>query len=148
MRRCSVAIIITAFTGATFSGCLGEPIGPESSMPAGHSEHPETTPPASEPGAPDVVLEAHAGMPEKDLELHPSPLEVPLGSLVEIRVANAGQTQHTFTIHEFDADTGLMAPGEEKTLKFRAGKAGSFEIMCDAPGHYEAGMKATLEVAA
>lgn len=151
MLRTLVLVVTLVLSGIALSGCLGERIDPsatnDTALPPGHDEHHDETT-TSELGNPDIVLEAHAGMPDRDLQLHPTPLQVPLGSVVEIRVENQGQTPHTFTIHEFDADTGTMDPGEERTIKFRADKVGSFEIMCDVAGHYQAGMKATIEVAA
>lgn len=152
MRRAQ-ALLAALSLGAIFlSGCLGERIetapGANATYPPGHGEHHDgSAPTAPSLGPPDLVLEAHAGMPEKDFQLHPDPVRVPVGSVVELRIGNAGSSAHTFTIHEYDVDTGMMSPGEERTLAFRADKAGSFEIMCDVSGHYQAGMKATLEVA-
>lgn len=131
------------------SGCLGERIDPATQLPAGHDEHHDgSTAPTPELGPPDVTLEAHAGTAQKDLEIHPDRFQVPLGSIVEIRVGNQGTTTHTFTLQPFSADTGILAPGEERAIKFRASEAGEFEIRCDVPGHYQAGMRSTLEVTA
>lgn len=151
MRQRSLLLALVVAGGLALSGCLGAPIEPAGSapLPAGHDEHHETDASPAEPlGTPDVILEAHAGMPEDDLEIHPGTLRVPLGSVVEVRVENLGRSAHTFTLHAFDADTGTLAPGEEGTVAFRADKAGRFEIMCDVPGHYQAGMKSIIEVAA
>lgn len=148
LRTWSLLSLLVA-GGIVLSGCLGDATSANDALPAGHDEHHEDgAAPAEELGPADVTLEAHAGMPGDELQLHPDPLEVAFGSVVEIRVTNAGQAPHTFTIHEFEADTGVMGPGEERVLKFRADSVGSFEIMCDVPGHYESGMKGTLEVAA
>lgn len=133
--------------GVVLSGCLGEPIDPDTRLPAGHDEHHDDAAPTVELGPADVTLAAHAGSPD-EMRFHPSSLEVPMGSVVEIIVTNAGQAPHTFTIHGFAADTGVMDPGEERVLKFHAESAGSFEIMCDVPGHYSSGMQGTLEVTA
>jgi plastocyanin len=148
MRRAILVLTLLFAAGTALSGCLGDPIDPNEGLSEGHNEHHDETSPLEELGAPDVVLEAHAGLAEEELTLHPSPLKVPLGSVVEIRVENQGSAPHTFTIHQFDADTGVLNPGESKAIKFRADEAGTFEIMCDVPGHYQSGMKATLEVAA
>lgn len=151
--RAGLALLVLALLGVASSGCLGERIDPATdpgaAYPPGHDEHHATpTPPAADLGPPDVVLEAHAGTPGSDLRFHPATLEAPLGSVVELRVENQGASPHTLTIHALGADTGPLAPGESRTLTFRADRAGSFEVMCDTPGHYEAGMLATLEVAA
>lgn len=151
MRRL-VILVVVGLVGVALSGCLGARIDSESTntsaSPPGHDQHHDEPATTEDLGPPDVTLEAHAGTPEKDLQLHPTALRVPLGSVVELRVTNGGDTPHSFTIHEFDADTGMMDPGETRVIKFRADNAGTFETMCDAPGHYEAGMKGTIEVAA
>lgn len=148
MKTAAGVLLIAAVAA---SGCLGEPLEPvdaNASLPEGHNEHHDApATPGETLGAPDVILAAHAGLAEQEFVLHPSPLRVPLGSVVEIRVENQGQIPHTFTIHRFEADTGVLEPGESKNVKFRANEAGGFEIMCDVPGHYQSGMKATLEVA-
>lgn len=149
-RAWSVPIVV-ALVGIALSGCLGEPIDPGSTsdaLPPGHDQHHDEATAPTGLGAPDVIIEAHAGMREDDLRLHPDTIEIPLGSVVEMRIANDGRTPHTFTIHEFDADTGVLQPGEERVVTFRADKAGTFETMCDSPGHYQAGMRGTIEVAA
>lgn len=135
--------------GVALSGCLGAPMDPGTQLPPGHDEHhAATTPPTEEFGPADVTLEAHAGMPEDELEFHPNALQVQVGSVVEVRVKNEGRLPHTFTVHPFDADTGTIVPGEERVLTFLASEVGTFEIMCDVPGHYQSGMKASLEVIA
>lgn len=145
----SLVLVLPFVVGTAVSGCLGDPIDTQSELTAGHDEHhPGGAAPAEDLGPADLTLAAHTGMPNNDLQLHPSPLSVPLGSIVEIRVTNDGRSPHTFSIHQFDADTGTLDPGEERVLKFRADEAGSFEIMCDIPGHYQRGMRGTLEVAA
>ncbi len=152
MRRTTAALVALVVAGSTLGGCLGERIGeaPDASapLPADHDAHHAGGAAApADPGPADVVLDAHAGMPDAEFALHPDPLNVPLGSIVEIRVENQGKAPHTFTIHRFDADTGQLNPGERRAVKFRADEPGNFEIMCDVPSHYEAGMKATLGVA-
>lgn len=144
----AVSILLLA-TSVLLSGCLGDPIDPDEMLPPEHDEHHDgaATPPDAL-GAATVVLEAHAGLPDDELALHPSPLRVALGSVVEIRVQNQGRAPHTFTIHTFDVGTGVLGPGEAKTIEFRADEAGRFEISCDVPGHYQNGMKGTIEVVA
>lgn len=149
MARAALVVAMLLAAGGALAGCLGDPIDPDGALPPGHDEHHDDAPPTGEGlGAPDIVLEAHAGMADAELALHPSPLQVALGSIVEIRVENQGRAQHTFTIHQFGADTGVLNPGDSRSVKFRADEAGLFEVMCDVPGHYQSGMKATLEVAA
>lgn len=133
------------------SGCLGERIDPaaqEGALPEGHEEHHATPAPAQDLGPPDVSFEAHAGTPESDVRLHPGTLRASRGDVVEIRVTNAGASTHSYMIHAFGVNSGALSPGESRTVKFVASEPGTFEVMCDTPGHYQAGMKAVLEVAA
>ena len=47
------------------------------------------------------------------------------------------------------ASTGLAGPGETVQVTFRAPKVpGKYEFICTFPGHYLAGMKGVLVVAA
>lgn len=44
-------------------------------------------------------------------------------------------------------ETGLIAPGESKTITFTTPKqAGDYEYICTFPGHFTAGMRGTLHV--
>lgn len=117
------------------AGCLGEPIPDAAALPEDHDEHP-------------IVLEAFAGMADAELAFGPDPLTIPIGKVVELRVVNEGSAPHTWTVHALDLDTGRLRGGESTTLVFRVDEPGAYEIMCDEPGHYRAGMKATLEATA
>ena len=87
------------------------------------------------------------------------------GETIRFVVTNAGKTKHEFTIgtreeqlehaemmasmpgmkHE-DGNSVTLEPGETKELIWQFGNAGAVEIACHLPGHYEAGMKARVNV--
>ena len=87
------------------------------------------------------------------------------GETVRFVVTNTGKIKHEFAIgtreeqlehaemmasmpdmkHE-EGNVVSLKPGETKELIWQFGKAGSVEIACHLPGHYEAGMKAKVNV--
>lgn len=143
--RCALALSLVV-ASAAITGCLGE-----ASTGDGHGhddgalgEQGTASPPT---GPIEIHLMAETGTRENEMEITPNPLRVPYGKNVEIEVHNNGKAAHTFTVHGYGLDTARLMPGEGKTLAFFASKIGSFEIMCDEPGHYGAGMKASLVVA-
>lgn len=75
---------------------------------------------------------------------------VPAGE-VTFQILNAGAAPHQFALSEVGAhddhivDTGDLAAGASETITIDL-TPGSYEIACHIPGHYEAGMKATLLV--
>lgn len=131
------ALLLTALVAA-LAGCASG---------GGHGHGETAAPPPSPTGPIDARFEAQAGTAESELSFAPAVLRIPAGQNVEIVVRNDGATPHTFTVHGYGLDSGRLLPGESRTFAFLAERDGSFEIMCDEPGHYDSGMKATLEVA-
>lgn len=79
-----------------------------------------------------------------DLFIEPASLEAAPGPLT-IRVHNEGQSEHNFTIQSV-ASTDMLGPGESATLDVPSLDAGTYEILCQVPGHADAGMRGTLKV--
>lgn len=148
-RRLFALHLALLLAGAALSGCLDSIEATEDDH---HDEagdhHGEAAPPPPPPTGPiDVRLAAQSGTEANELGITPNPLEIPLGKNVELTVRNEGGAPHTFTIHGYGLNSGRLQAGESKTFSFHAERAGTFEIMCDEPGHYDAGMKAKLVVA-
>lgn len=98
------------------------------------------------------------------MRIEPAAMEVPAGVPVTFRITNTGAIEHEFYLgdeqaqleHELEMAEGGMvhhdpqgvtvAPGgsEELTWTFTPGE---WLAGCHIPGHYPAGMKATIEVA-
>jgi uncharacterized cupredoxin-like copper-binding protein len=94
----------------------------------------------------------------------PDPLTVKAGEPVTFIVTNTGLIVHEFFVgteaeqadHAEEMATGAMAhghdsavsvePGKTSSLTMTFAKAGSILVGCHEPGHYNAGMKATLTV--
>jgi len=87
------------------------------------------------------------------------------GETVRFVVTNSGKVKHEFAIGtreeqlehaemmasmpDMEHDEGnavTLEPGETRELIWQFGKAGAVEIACHLPGHYEAGMKARVNV--
>lgn|SRR5690606_19442484 len=80
-----------------------------------------------------------------DFYFEPAELEVQSGQEVTLRLRNVGATIHNFRIDEFQVDQDVEA-GRDETITFTPDQAGTFRIICDIPGHVEAGMVGTLRV--
>lgn len=97
----------------------------------------------------------------------PDEITVEAGETVTFRVTNTGAIPHDFTLgdeamqdeHEAEmAEMGgememhdepnllALEPGETKELTWHFTQAGEILIGCHQPGHYDAGMKATVTV--
>lgn len=73
----------------------------------------------------------------------PKEITVSKGSLVKINFT-AKDSSHTFTLPDFDIDTGLVSPGSSRSVQFVASKAGTFQFYCIP--HKSMGMTGTLKV--
>ena len=89
----------------------------------------------------EVSVEARQGF-----RFEPSTLEVPAGAEVVVRFENAGAMAHNVQFPEFDAGTGTIGSGKSETVRFTAGESGTYEYLCDVPGHADAGMTGKITV--
>lgn len=72
------------------------------------------------------------------------PAEVSAGS-VKFAVKNEGAVEHNFVVKEANMRLDGIQPGQTKELTVNL-KPGTYTLLCDIPGHEEAGMKATITV--
>jgi heme/copper-type cytochrome/quinol oxidase subunit 2 len=72
------------------------------------------------------------------------PETVPSGS-VTFSVKNTGAVEHNFVIQETSQRIDGLQPGQTKTLQATL-RPGTYTVICDIPGHSEAGMRATMVV--
>ena len=99
------------------------------------------------------------------MRYEPSTITVKNGETIRFVVENKGQLAHEFgigTLREQQAHAEMMAQmpdmkhddpnvisvesGKTRELIWMFSKAGRFQIACHVPGHYQAGMKATVAV--
>jgi glucose/arabinose dehydrogenase/plastocyanin len=92
---------------------------------------------ASAPAGP-VTIEA------VDIDWNPNEMTIPADTDVTVTIPNHGVTLHTFVIEALGIKVE-MAPGETQEVIINA-PAGTYEYICDVPGHAEAGMVGTLRV--
>lgn len=100
-----------------------------------------------------------------DMRFTPSAVQVSEGETLRIVVSNAGQVMHELVIGDRESleehaelmlrfpnmehDEPYMAhvpPGETAEIVWTFNRAGEFEFACLLPGHYQAGMLATIKV--
>lgn len=97
----------------------------------------------------------------------PSSWTVEAGSEASITVDNEGAATHEWTVladgRTIDSEDELpededvllsewvhteveVEPGESETLEFTAPEAGTYQVVCAIPGHFDQGMEGTLTV--
>ncbi len=60
-------------------------------------------------------------------------------------VKNEGAIEHNFVIENAGVEVDAIQPGQSKQVTVDL-KPGTFNVLCNIPGHAEAGMKTTLTV--
>ncbi len=102
-----------------------------------------------------------------DMRFTPNQLQVRLGETIRFKVSNQGKVMHEMVIgtaKELATHAELMkkfpnmehdapymahvAPGKREDLVWTFNRPGRFEFACLIAGHFEAGMKGTIDVAA
>lgn len=115
--------------------------------------------PSAEPQSGDIPIVMTDAM-----RFVPEPITVKAGEEVTFMVKNEGLIVHEFFVgsedeqvdHAAEMASGAMSHGHDNALSLEGGEsgsltmtfaaAGSLLIGCHEPGHYDAGMKATLTV--
>jgi uncharacterized cupredoxin-like copper-binding protein len=87
---------------------------------------------------------------EKEYSITPNTVTLAKAGTYEFNVTNDGGITHALEVEEGEdgeeAETGDIAPGESKTLRFAFSGDGSFEMYCPIDGHKDQGMKGTINV--
>lgn len=133
-----------------------------------HADHAGQTYAAGEPGAlgqPSRTVEIVMGDAEGAMTYAPTGLDVKQGEQVKFVLINAGELDHEFMLdtasnnaahkdamaadpemQHAEANGRRLKPGKKAELLWRFTTAGTFEIACLIPGHYEAGMHGKVTV--
>ncbi|NWF65362.1 MAG: cupredoxin domain-containing protein [Chloroflexi bacterium] len=95
-----------------------------------------------------------------DLMFTPTNFEAPAGAEVTLKLTNSGAVEHNFIIlkqgavYTSGADikpedvilNAKLAAGESGEFAFKIDEAGEYAVVCNVPGHLEAGMVGKLVV--
>lgn len=107
-------------------------------------------------GAPTAEINADM----VDLMFNPANFEAPAGAEVTLKLTNGGAVEHNFIILKKGAEytTGAdikpediilnakLAAGENGEFTFKIDEAGEYSVVCNVPGHMEAGMVGKLVI--
>jgi plastocyanin len=78
----------------------------------------------------------------RDFVFAPAQLTIPLHTDVAVTVTNEGTTTHNFSVDALEISVDLT-PGETTSVTLNA-PAGTYEFICNVPGHRELGMVGTI----
>jgi uncharacterized cupredoxin-like copper-binding protein len=81
-----------------------------------------------------------------EFAITPAVLTVPEGG--SLHVQNDGSTAHNLSIVDQDLKTADIAAGSSEELDVSSLPVGSYEVLCEIPGHADSGMTASLEITA
>ena len=136
---------------------IATPVVLAPATPAGGAATPAGTPATPEGGAATPALfpcPTPEGSPAAatdlvtiegvDIDWNPNEVTIPADTDVTVRVPNNGVIVHTFVVEALGIKLEI-APGETKEVVINA-PAGTYEFICDVPGHEPAGMVGTLTV--
>ena len=120
----------------------------EATPPAGAGEGIATTPEAgaspsagAAPAGAAAPLTVEMGKPE-EFAFNPSQFTIPADTEVTVALPNLGQAVHNFSIPELGISVTAQA-GETGQATINA-PAGTYDVVCNIPGHSAAGMVGTL----
>ena len=116
---------------------------PSSGSTASEQASSGTSAAATASGTLEIVATDEAGQ----FRFSPDRIEVAPGQQVTVRVVNRGASAHDFAVPDLGVETGLIDPGQEKTVTFTApSKPGEYRFICTVPGHEQLGMHGVLAV--
>jgi PQQ system protein len=87
---------------------------------------------------------------EKEFSLNPNTVTLSQPGTYEFEVTNDGRITHALEVEESgggaEVETGDIAAGESKTLRFTFSADGSYEMYCPIGNHKDEGMRGTIVV--
>jgi plastocyanin len=78
-----------------------------------------------------------------EMAFEPPDLEVAVDD-ARLRIVNDGKVPHSYIVPELGKGTPDLGSGQEMTLDLTDQEPGTYRVICDIPGHIEAGMVGTL----
>jgi uncharacterized cupredoxin-like copper-binding protein len=80
-----------------------------------------------------------------DFAFDPDPITV-AGDEAQLLVVNDGHVVHDLVIQELGKGTSDVAVGDEFELDLTGQPPGTYRVICDIPGHLEAGMETEITI--
>lgn len=165
------AVAVAVAAGALFIlGIQGAPTaraeGDMGNMEGMQQSSPATEFPFGEPGK-AAQVDRTIRVTLNTMSFAPAFLEVKVGETIRFVVTNKSKLDHDFTIgdvktqtahraemakemgemaHDDDPNAVLVGAGQRRELLWKFTRAGRLEFDCNVPGHYEAGMRGTINV--
>ncbi len=96
------------------------------------------------PGAP--VVERSVTL--REWSLSPGDLQVPAGSRLVLTVRNEGKMAHNLAIPDLGVRLVGIPPGGSRVVELNVEEPGTYTVLCDIPGHAQAGQQGTLTITA
>ena len=140
MRR---LVVVVALVGA-LAGCTTDTDDHHDDGHMGDGHHTSVAGNLAYTGSEDVLWSVVAGDPE-EFRFVPDDFTVQRGQTVGVTFRNDGNAPHELSIEAFDFHIHLEA-GEEGQASFATDQEGTFTFGCYIPGHFESGMKGSLDV--
>ena len=81
-----------------------------------------------------------------EFKFEPATFTATAGQPVRLNLQNEGTVVHDFMIKDLNVHSPKVQPGKSMPFEFTPARAGTFEIMCEEPGHEPGGMKGTITV--
>ncbi|CAH0122256.1 MULTISPECIES: cupredoxin domain-containing protein [unclassified Paenibacillus] len=139
------SVILIALLSIQASSLYDDPEDARPSPPgqsAEHSGHAHDSNRTESPDQADQELLVSA----TEYSFSPSSIRLYAGQNITITLENAGRTEHDFEIVGTNVHIHA-APGDRNSALVRFEKAGYYQVVCTLPGHQEAGMTASIQVA-
>lgn len=162
-RPLTDALFAVTVSGLILSGCGGSMGGhaPGAAMPSGPgaSAGGGTSASFGQPGDPSRAARTVEIQAKDSMSFDPATVRVAAGETVTFRVTNVGRLEHEFVLAPREQQgrhghTGmqepnavLLDPGKSQSITWTFAGPGQVLYGCHLPGHYEAGMFGTIDVA-
>lgn len=103
-----------------------------------------TTAPTSESDVEEAVSFA---INLDEYSFSPNVLQASPGEVIMVKLTNRGKTAHNFVVDELNIDSGLLSPGETKTITITApNQSDTYAVYCGVGNHRDLGMAANLTI--
>lgn len=139
--------VICSVPGHAEAGMVGvltvDPAAPVPAAPAGGAEAGGTPAATTGEAAPAAATTFEVGM--FDLYFEPADLTIPAGTDVTVTAINNGAAEHNWAVVEADLRTPIVGGGVTESVVVNL-PAGSYDVICEVPGHAGAGMVGVLTV--